>query len=64
MTARTGAIAEAMEGGAVGVSAARVGGGVWFSELRVISNTTGDRAGQRWDLSRALARLSETAGRL
>lgn len=61
---RTGAVAEAMEGGAVGVSAARVCRGLWFSELRVISNTTGDRAGQRWDLALALERLAETAGRL
>lgn len=61
---RTGAIAEAMEGGAVGVTAQRVGGGARFSELRVISNTTGDRGRQEWDLAGALGRLGETAARL
>ena len=61
---RTGAIAEAMEGGAVGVTAQRVGAGHRFSELRVISNTTGDRERQTWDLKGALARLGEVVGRL
>lgn len=61
---RTGAIAEAMEGGAVGVTAARVDAGVWFSELRVISNTTGDRDRQEWDLRGATARLGEIVARL
>ena len=31
-------------------------------ELRVISNTTGTRAQQRWDLPGALARLTQCAG--
>ena len=53
--ARTGAIAEACEGAACGLSAMRMN--VRFCEIRVISNTTGDRASQRWDLASALARL-------
>ena len=64
VAARTGAIAEAMEGGAVGVSAWRVGCAVWFSELRVISNTTGDRDRQEWDLKGSLRVLGGLAGRL
>lgn len=58
---RTGAAAEAMEGGAVGVTGQRVSGGVRFSELRVISNSTGDRGSQVWDLEGALRRLGEAA---
>lgn len=61
---RTGAIAEAMEGGAVGVTAQRLGAGTRFSELRVISNTTGDRDRQEWDLRGALGRLGEMVERL
>jgi len=59
---RTGSVAEAMEGAAVGLVAARLG--LPFAEVRVISNTTGDRARQRWDLDGALARLGELAGAL
>jgi len=59
---RTGAIVEAMEGAAVGFSAARiVGGPALFCELRVVSNTTGDRSGQAWDLPGALERLRGVA---
>ncbi len=54
---RTGAIAEAMEGAAVGHVCALLG--VRFAELRVISNTTGDRKRQRWDLPGALDCLGE-----
>jgi futalosine hydrolase len=61
IAARTGAIAEAMEGAGVGASAARVG--VAFGEVRVISNTTGDRPGQRWDLRGSLETLGR-AGRM
>jgi futalosine hydrolase len=65
---RTGAIAEAMEGGAVGVTAQRLsraaGRPLWFSELRVISNTTGDRDRQRWDLRGASRVLGEVVTRL
>ncbi|MFM9997230.1 MAG: futalosine hydrolase [Phycisphaerales bacterium] len=59
---RTGAAAEAMEGAAVGLVSARLG--VPFVELRVISNTTGDRAGQAWDLRGALGVLARLIGRL
>ncbi|MFA6044654.1 MAG: futalosine hydrolase [Phycisphaerales bacterium] len=59
---RTGAIAEAMEGAAAGFTALRLGAG--FGEVRVISNTTGDRGGQRWDIKRALVRLGEIASSL
>ena len=59
---RTGARAEAMEGAAVAVAAARLG--VPFAELRVISNTAGDRARQRWDLPAALGRLGAIAAEL
>jgi futalosine hydrolase len=49
---RTGAIAEVMEGAAVVHAARRLG--VAANELRVISNTTGDRDRQQWDLPGAL----------
>lgn len=61
---RTGAIAECMEGAAIAHVCA-----VWearhavprpFAEVRVISNTTGDRARQSWDMKRALTNLGET----
>ena len=55
MVRRTGAIAEAMEGAAVVHAARRLG--VAAIELRVISNTTGDRDRQQWDLPGALAAL-------
>lgn len=54
---RTGAIAEAMEGASCAHVCAVLG--VPFAELRVISNTTGDRARQRWDVPRALARMTD-----
>jgi len=59
---RTGALAEAMEGAAVVTAAARLG--VPAGELRIISNTTGDRTTQRWDLAVALERLADLATRL
>jgi len=60
---RTGAVAEAMEGAAVGFTALCVSASldvpaIPFVEARVISNTTGDRNRQRWDLAGALDRLS------
>lgn len=69
VVARTGAIAEAMEGAAVGLAVARMGElsprrGVEFAEIRVISNTTGDRPEQRWEMKRALGVLAEIAGDL
>jgi len=54
---RTGAIAEAMEGAAVGLACARAG--VPFAEIRAISNTTGDRGRQVWDLRAALGAITE-----
>ena len=54
---RTGALAEAMEGAAVAQAAGRLG--LPASELRVMSNTTGDRDAQIWDIPIALARLPE-----
>lgn len=56
VVARTGALAEAMEGAAVGQVCVRLG--VGFAELRSVSNTTGDRARQVWDLERALSALT------
>lgn len=50
-----GAIAEAMEGAAVALVAGRFG--VPFAELRVISNTCGDRPRQRWNIRHAFAEL-------
>lgn len=65
---RTGAIAEAMEGGAVGVTAQRLSRDadrpLWFSELRVVSNTTGDRDRQEWDLRGACRVLGDLVARL
>jgi len=50
-----GAIAEAMEGAAVALVAGRFG--LPFVELRVISNTCGNRPEQQWDIRRAFALL-------
>jgi futalosine hydrolase len=60
--ARTGAIAESMEGAAVGVVAHRRS--VPFLELRVLSNTTGERARQVWDIPGAVRGLERLASRL
>lgn len=57
---RTGAAAEGMEGAAVVLTCRRLG--VPSGELRVISNTTGDRGRQVWDLPGALAALSRVIG--
>lgn len=59
---RTGAVAECMEGAAVGLIAHRLG--IPFGEVRIISNTTGDRGRQVWDLKRALEVLSRVIGLL
>ncbi len=61
ITQRTKAIAEAMEGAAVVHAARRLS--VPAIELRSISNTTGDRDRQRWDLPRALAALGDAVPR-
>lgn len=59
---RTGAVAEAMEGAAVATAAVRLG--LQFGEVRVISNTTGDREKQVWDIKGALSRLTDVIGRM
>jgi futalosine hydrolase len=57
---RTAARAEAMEGAAVVHAARRLK--VAGLELRTISNTTGDRPRQRWDLPAALSALGPAVG--
>lgn len=59
---RTGALAEAMEGAAVGTVALALT--VPFLELRAISNTTGDRDRQRWNIRAAFDALSRVASAL
>ena len=54
---RSRAMAEAMEGAAVLHAAALMR--VPALEIRTISNTTGDRGRQRWDLEHALSRLRQ-----
>ncbi len=54
---RTGCLCEAMEGAAV-VHAARLAG-LPAIEIRSISNTTGNRADQQWDLALALSNLGD-----
>ncbi|MAC19310.1 MAG: futalosine hydrolase [Phycisphaerae bacterium] len=56
IAARTGGIAEAMEGAAVLHAAKAIGASA--IEVRVISNTTGDRSRQVWDLPKAFDRLA------
>jgi futalosine hydrolase len=60
---RTGAAVENMEGAAVAAALSRLPAGSrpLFAEIRVISNTTGDRKAQTWDLPRALRRLGVVA---
>ncbi|MFG0260587.1 MAG: futalosine hydrolase [Phycisphaerales bacterium JB041] len=62
VAARTGAVVEDMESAAVGLVAARLG--VPFAGLRVVSNRTGDRERQGWDLEGALGRLAALASLL
>ena len=59
---RTGAVAEAMEGASVLHAAATFG--TPGLEIRVISNTTGNREQQEWDLDTAFARLAGLAPRV
>lgn len=54
---RTAALAEAMEGAAVVHAARRLN--VPAIELRAISNSTGDRASQQWDLKAGLTSLGQ-----
>lgn len=64
VVARTGAIAEAMEGAAVALAARQIAPWLGTGELRVISNTTGDRDGQVWALQESLKKLSGVLGPL
>ena len=57
---RTGALAEDMEAAAVGLVAHRLG--VPFGCVRVISNTTGNRDAQVWDLDGAFSVLAMLSG--
>lgn len=59
---RTGAIGEGMEGAAAAVSADRLG--VLAGEIRAISNATGDRERQGWNIPVAIESLSVVLGRL
>lgn len=62
VASRTGAIAEAMEGAAVALAAGMVGGaGFPFAEVRAISNTTGDRPRQVWNVPAGFAALGRIA---
>jgi futalosine hydrolase len=64
---RTGALAEGMEGAAIAHALRVLPGDLAFTrflEVRVISNTTGDRSRQRWDLEGALKRLQGLTGPL
>jgi futalosine hydrolase len=54
---RTRALAEAMEGAAVLSTSLAMG--VPAVEIRVISNTCGDRPAQQWDFKKAAAHVSE-----
>ncbi|MCH2133991.1 MAG: futalosine hydrolase [Phycisphaerales bacterium] len=54
---QTGAAAEAMEGAAVVHAARRLG--LPALEIRAMSNTTGDRQDQQWDLQAGLAALGD-----
>ena len=61
---RTDAIAEAMEGAAIAHTLARLHPAIPFAEIRVVSNSTGDRPRQQWDIRGAFARLSELCAEL
>lgn len=63
VVSRTSAVAEAMEGAACAVAAQMIDPLIRTSELRIISNTTGDRSNQAWDLDGALRELTSVLGR-
>jgi len=58
---RTGCVCEAMEGAAVVHTANRLG--TPTIEIRSISNTTGDRDAQKWNIDLALSNLGVAIGR-
>jgi futalosine hydrolase len=60
IAARAGALCEDMESAAVALAAARLG--TPFAALRVISNRTGERSRQGWDMARAFSVLADLAG--
>ena len=65
ISARTGGLAECMEGAAVGLAASVFK--TPFAEVRVISNRTGRREAQSWDIKLAMAtltRVSQAVARL
>lgn len=62
VAARTGAEFEAMEGAAVGLVAYRLSR--QFAEVRVASNTTGERSRQRWEIRTALDSLTQFSAAL
>tara|TARA_R110002096_G_scaffold344921_7_gene538106 strand:- start:48981 stop:49682 length:702 start_codon:yes stop_codon:yes gene_type:complete len=64
VVSRTGAVAEAMEGASVALAAQIVDPAIRTGELRVISNTTGNRAKQVWDLGASLTTLTRVIGSL
>lgn len=65
VASRTDAAVEAMEGAAIAHTLARLHGDrLPFCEVRVVSNTTGDRVRQRWDMTGALAGLGRVAASL
>ena len=59
---RTGAEYENMEGAAVGLVAYRLRRR--FAEVRIVSNTTGERPRQRWEIVAALDSLSKFSASL
>ena len=59
---RTGAAAEGMEGAAAMLACHHAG--VPAAEIRIISNTTGDRESQTWDIGLAMTRLGELSFQL
>lgn len=66
---RTGAVGEAMEGAAIAHALCHFQlqsptQPIEFLELRTVSNTTGDRSRQQWDLTGALKALTDTVSRL
>jgi futalosine hydrolase len=59
---RTGAHVETMEGAAIGMVCRQFG--VPWTQLRCVSNRTGDRSVAGWDLAGSIARLHEAMRRL
>ena len=59
---RTGAHVETMEGAAIGLVCRHFG--VPWTQLRCVSNRTGDRSASGWDLEGSVARLHEAMRRL